>query len=263
MLNIAIRAARAGGDVILRKMNRLSDIKVEQKAVNDFVSEVDRLAEEKIIDTLLKSYPNHGIIAEESGDASRSDHETIWIIDPLDGTTNFLHGLPHFAVSIACQHKGKIEHAVVYDPIQQEIFSASRGDGAMLNNKRIRVSTPRHIQGTLLSTGFPFKRKETLDQAMETFKTFFLKAGDIRRTGSAALDLAYVASGRLDGYWESDLKSWDIAAGMLIVREAGGLCADFLGDNKSLDNGQIIAANPKVFSEMLRIIQRQDQTITD
>jgi myo-inositol-1(or 4)-monophosphatase len=255
LLNIAIRAARNAGDFIVRKINRLADIKVETKSPNDFVSEVDRQAEERIIDTLLKAYPNHSILAEESGEIIGSE-DYRWIIDPLDGTTNYLHGFPHFAVSIACQSKGRLEHAVIYDPMKQEIFAASRGDGATLNNRKIRVTALKSTQGALLGTGFPFKHKDQLGEFLALFNEFFKTASDIRRAGSAALDLAYVASGRLDGFWEAGLKSWDVAAGALIVREAGGLIGDYNGDEHYLENGQIIAANPKLFGDMLHKIQR-------
>ena len=255
LLNIAIRAARSAGDFIVRKMNKLPDIKVETKSPNDFVTEVDRQAEERIIETLLKAYPNHSILAEESG-AIEGSEDYRWIIDPIDGTTNYLHGFPHFAVSIACQHKGRLQHGVIYDPLKQEIFSASRGDGATLNDRRIRVTNLKSTQGALLGTGFPFKHREQLSTFLALFNEFFKTASDIRRAGSAALDLAYVASGRLDGYWESGLQSWDVAAGALILREAGGLIGDYNGDEHYLENGQIIAANPKIFGEMLRKIQQ-------
>ena len=259
MLNIAIRAARSAGDHIIRKMNKLPDLKIEQKGVNDFVSEVDRQAEEKIIETLLTSFPNHGILAEESGEVEGSE-EFRWIIDPLDGTTNYLHGFPHFAVSIACQHKGRLEHGVIYDPIKQELFSASRGDGAMLNNKRIRVTHIKSTQGALLGTGFPFKDHNKLEEFLKVFSEFFTSATDIRRAGSAALDLAYVAAGRLDGFWESGLSAWDIAAGALIVREAGGITTDYEGNENYLELGQVISGNPKIIGEMLRKIQLHTDT---
>ena len=255
MLNIAVRAARSAGDHIVRKMNKLPDIKVEQKGRNDFVSEVDRQAEEKIIETLLTSFPNHGILAEESGEIEGSE-DYQWIIDPLDGTTNYLHGFPHFAVSIACRHNGRLEHGVIYDPVNQELFTASRGDGATLNNKRIRVTRIASTQGALLGTGFPFKNHGQLDEFLRIFSDFFTTASDIRRTGSAALDLAYVAAGRLDGFWESGLQIWDIAAGALIVREAGGITTDYTGNENYLELGQVISGNPKIIGEMLRKIQQ-------
>jgi len=254
MLNIAIRAARSAGDHIVRKMNKLPDLKIEQKGLNDFVSEVDRQAEEKVIETLLSSFPNHGILAEESGEIEGSE-DFRWIIDPLDGTTNYLHGFPHFAVSIACQHKGRLEHGVIYDPIKQELFTASRGDGATLNNKRLRVTKIKSTHGALLGTGFPFKQHGKLNEFISIFSEFFISESDIRRAGSAALDLAYVAAGRLDGFWESGLNPWDIAAGALIVREAGGITIDYSGNENYLELGQVISGNPKIISDMLRKIQ--------
>ncbi|MEE8365309.1 MAG: inositol monophosphatase family protein [Gammaproteobacteria bacterium] len=255
MLNIAVRAARIAGDYIVRKLNRLPDLKVETKARNDYVTEVDRQAEERIIDTLLKAYPNHGILAEETGETLGSEAYR-WIIDPLDGTTNFIHGFPHFAVSIACQHESRLEHAVIYDPFKQELFTASRGDGATLNNRRIRVSSIKSTTGALLGTGFPFRHHEQLNAFLKLFSEFFTTATDIRRAGSAALDLAYVAAGRLDGFWEDGLKAWDIAAGALIIREAGGIVTDYNGDEHYLELGQVIAGNPKILSEMLRKIRQ-------
>jgi len=254
LLNIAIRAARSAGDFIVRKMNKIPDLQIETKSRNDFVTEIDRQAEERAIETLLKAYPGHSILAEESGEiVGTEDYK--WIIDPLDGTTNYLHGFPHFAVSIACQMNGRLEHGVIYDPLRQELFTASRGDGATLNNRRIRVTNLKTTQGSLLGTGFPFKNHNELETFLKLFNEFFSSASDIRRAGSAALDLAYVAAGRLDGYWESGLQSWDIAAGALIVREAGGIVGDYNGDEKYLENGQVIAGNPRIFGDMLRKIQ--------
>lgn len=256
MLNIAIRAAHQAGDFIVRKINKLPDLKVEVKAQNDFVSEVDREAEARIIEHILKAYPDHGIVAEESGTID-GDSEFRWIIDPLDGTTNFLHGFPHYAVSIACEHRGRLTHGAIYDPFKQELFAASRGDGATLNNRRIRVAGKQSLDSTLLATGFPFRHQDQLDTFLKLFGAFFTRVRDVRRAGSAALDLAYVAAGRLDGYWEAGLNSWDLAAGALIVREAGGLATDYAGDQHFLENGQIVAANPRVTAEMLHIIQKQ------
>lgn len=255
MLNIAIRTAHHAGDFILRKINKLPDLKIEEKAPNDYVTEVDRETEARIIDELLKAYPGHGILAEESGEIEAKD-EFRWIIDPLDGTTNYLHGFPHYAVSIACEHKGRLAHGVVYDPIKQETFAASRGDGATLNNRRIRVSNLKSTQAALLATGFPFKNRQHLEEFQKLFGAFYATVSDIRRAGSAALDLAYVAAGRLDGYWESGLGAWDLAAGALIVREAGGLVTDYAGDEHFLENGQIVAGNARVIAEMLRQIQK-------
>ena len=240
MLNIAIRAAHHAGDFIVRKINKLPDLKVEVKALNDYVSDVDRQAETLIIEELHKSFPDHAILAEESGGID-GEAEYRWIIDPLDGTTNYLHGFPHYAVSIACEHKGRLAHGVIYDPFKQELFAASRGSGATLNNRRIRVRPLKTTQGALLATGFPFKHPEQLDEFLRVFSAFFSKATDVRRAGSAALDLAYVAAGRLDGYWESGLQAWDLAAGALIVREAGGLVTDYSGEANFLDNGEVVA----------------------
>jgi len=250
MLNIAIRAARAAGDSIVREMDRVSDISIDIKGKNDFVTEVDRQAEYIIIQTIKNAYPNHAFLAEESGKSG--DSEYVWIIDPLDGTTNFLHGFPHFAVSIALQHKGRLDQAVIYDPVKQELFTASKGKGAQLNSKKIRVSPQKAIDGALLGTGFPFKEEHDMDRFINNFKSFFPKAAGIRRAGAASLDLAYVASGRLDAFWEYDLKPWDIAAGVLLIQEAGGLVSDMQGDNNHLETGNIVTGNPKIFKEMLK-----------
>jgi len=257
MLNIAVRAARTAGDIILRALDNADRMTVRSKGPNDFVTDVDRQAEQAIISCLHKAYPDHGMLAEESGGDSTSEY--IWIIDPLDGTTNFVHGFPNFAVSIALQHNGILEQAVVYDPIRQEIFTATRGRGAHLNNRRIRVSERKSLDGALLGTGFPFREQQRLDLYLRTFKGLFQHAADVRRPGSAALDLAYVAAGRLDGFWEFGLKSWDIAAGALLIQEAGGLVADMTGNPDFLASGDIVAGNAKVLKAMLQIITRQHQ----
>ena len=254
MLNIAIRAARRAGDFIIRKMNKLPELQVEVKAPNDYVSEVDREAEVRIIEELLKAYPKHGIVAEESGEITGED-EYRWIIDPLDGTTNYLHGFPHFAISIACEHKGRLEHGVIYDPFKDELFSASRGEGATLNNRRIRVNKARGMETALIATGFPFRHPDEVAVFLDRFRKFIDKVGDLRRAGAASLDLAYVAAGRLDGFWESGLQSWDLAAGALLVREAGGLVTDYDGNEAYLERGEIVAASPKIIAEMLRLLK--------
>jgi len=254
MLNIAIRAARSAGNIIVRSMEHIDRLRITVKAENDFVTEVDRAAEKEIIRTLHKAYPNHGILAEESG-LQTGDDENIWIIDPLDGTTNFLHGFPQFAVSIALQHKGRLEQAVVYDPLRQELFTATRGRGALLNERRIRVSAKRDLEGALLGTGFPFKQQQYLDMYMDTFKALFPMTAGIRRAGSAALDLAYVAAGRLDGFWEIGLQKWDMAAGALLIQEAGGFVSDFGGDNDYMNTGNLVAANPKLIKPLLSNIK--------
>ncbi len=251
-LNIAIRAARAAGDVIIRQIDHVHNLPVIQKSRNDFVTEVDKRAEMIIVETLHKSYPDHAILAEESGRQGNSPH--VWIIDPLDGTTNYLHGFPQYAVSIALQHNGELDQAVVYDPLRQELFTASRGAGAMLNNKRIRVSKQKHLQGALLGTGFPFREQDRLDEYLDTFKALFSMTAGIRRAGAASLDLAYVACGRLDGFWEFGLEPWDMAAGALLVKEAGGMSSDIYGDGNYMESGNIIAANPEIISVMIKRI---------
>ena len=249
MLNIAIRAARAAGDIIIRQIDHVQDLPVTKKSRNDFVTEVDRQAEMVIIETLHKSYPDHAILAEESGRQGNSPY--LWIIDPLDGTTNYLHGFPQYAVSIALQHRGELDQAVVYDPLRQELFTASRGGGAMLNNRRIRVSKQKHLEGALLGTGFPFKEQERLDKYLDGFRVLFPMTAGIRRAGAASLDLAYVACGRLDGFWELGLKSWDMAAGALLIKEAGGLISDLDSKDTYLNSGDVVAANPEIHDEML------------
>ncbi len=253
MLNIAVRAARSAGDIIIRHLNRLDQLTIANKDRNDYVSEADRQAEEKIIEVLRKAYPNHSILAEESG--THEGHEEYqWIIDPLDGTTNFLHGFPQFAVSIALKHNNKLDQAVIYNPISQELFTASRGRGAFLDNRRIRVSNHTKLEGALLGTGFPYKDHQHLDAYMGMLKAFITKTAGIRRPGSAALDLAYVAAGRIDGFWEIGLSPWDIAAGILLVREAGGLVSDFVGGHNYLESGNIVAGAPKLFPQLLKEI---------
>ncbi len=248
MLNIAIRAARAAGDVIIRQIDHVQDLPVTKKSRNDFVTEVDKHAEMAIINTLQNAYPDHAFLAEESG--QQGDSPYLWIIDPLDGTTNYLHGFPQYAVSIALQHKGELVQAVVYDPLRQELFTASRGEGAMMNNKRIRVSKQKSLEGALLGTGFPFKEQERLDEYLDSFRALFPMTAGIRRAGAASLDLAYVACGRLDGFWEFGLKSWDIAAGVLLIQEAGGICSDISVDGNHLESGNIIAGNPAINMEL-------------
>lgn len=254
MLTIAVRAARAAGDVILRNMDNLDRLTIEVKAQNDYVSQVDLKAEETIISTLQQSYPDHSFLAEESGQSSNNS-EYQWIIDPLDGTTNFLHGFPQFAVSIGLQYKKRMEVAVVFDPVKNELFTAARGKGAQLNNKRLRVSSQKGLKGALLGTGFPFKQPQHLDTYLATFKSVHNDVAGIRRAGSAALDLAYVAAGRLDGFWEIGLNSWDIAAGVLLVREAGGIVTDFSGEGNYLETGNVFAAGPKVYQPLYETIK--------
>ena len=256
MLNIAIRAARRAGNLISSAVDQVDRLDVTEKATNDFVSQVDRQAEESIISVIREAYPDHDILAEESGNTQGNENSDFqWIIDPLDGTTNFLHGFPQFAVSIGVKHKGRMEHAVVYDPSRQELFTASRGSGAFLDNRRIRVSKQTSLTGALLGTGFPYKDQRHLDAYLAMFKALIKDTAGIRRPGSAALDLAYVAAGRFDGFWEIGLNAWDMAAGVLLVREAGGLVGDFSGGHDFLKTGNIVAAAPKLFPAMLREIR--------
>ena len=252
LLNIAIRAARQAGNVIAHNVDRFDTFTVSEKATNDFVTEIDRVAERRIIDTIRRSHPDHAFLAEESGARGRSDFE--WIIDPLDGTTNFVHGLPHVAVSIAVRHRGRIEHGVVFDPLRQELFTASRGSGAQLDDRRIRVATRNSLKGALLGSGFPFRELDRIETYLESLKALISGSAQIRRSGSAALDLAYVAAGRLDGFWETGLAPWDIAAGAVLVQEAGGIVAEPSGGSDYMTSGNVTAANPRVLRSMLRAI---------
>lgn len=257
-INTGIKAARQAGEFIVRSLSQMEKITIEEKSHSDFVTEVDRRAELMIIDVIQKAYPNHAIVGEELGlQKSNGEEEAEWIIDPLDGTTNFIHGLPHFAISMAVKQNNRIEHGLIYDPIRQEIFSATRGRGAQLNNSRIRVGNKPSLEGTLIGTGFPFKEKNKCAAYLDTFQEIFMKVSDIRRAGSAALDLAYVAAGRLDGFWESGLESWDIAAGSLLIKEAGGLVSDFAGGEEYLSSGNIVAGSPKVFKQLLQLVNKR------
>ncbi|MFY8273543.1 inositol-1-monophosphatase [Pseudoalteromonas sp. SSDWG2] len=255
MLNIAIRAARNAGKVILRACEDLSKVEATQKGTNDFVTSVDKEAEAVIRETILKAYPNHSIVGEELGQHEGSDADYLWVVDPLDGTTNFIQDIPHFAVSIALKVKGRIEQAVVYDPIRGELFTASRGQGAQLNSKRIRVSNAKDLSGTVIATGFPFKQKHHMDAYMDAFKALFVHTSDIRRAGSAALDMAYVAAGRVDGFFEIGLKPWDTAAGQLLVKEAGGLVMDFAGGANFEKSGNIVCGSPKLAQALVKEIR--------
>ncbi|HEX4375879.1 MAG TPA: inositol monophosphatase family protein [Steroidobacteraceae bacterium] len=255
LLNIAVKAARRAGEIIVRSLVRLESLEITSKGRNDYVSDVDRAAERDIIESIHKLYPDHAILAEESGSSGQS--ETVWIIDPLDGTTNFLHGFPTFAVSIAVQQRGRLEIGVVYDPMRQEVFTAVRGGGAHLENRRIRVSKQRGLEGSLLSTGFPYRQDEPYaDNYFAMFRTLTTLTAGIRRPGAASLDLAYVAAGRTDGFWELGLKPWDTAAGALMVVEAGGRVGTLGGDEYKL-GANIVAGSPKVYDAMLEAIAPQ------
>lgn len=251
-LNIAVKAARLAGGVIIRNLNRVESLAVVEKSRNDFASEVDRMAEQEIIRELRRSFPDHSILAEESGATGKSRYQ--WVIDPLDGTHNYLRGFPHFSVSIALLENGEPQYGVVFDPLRDELFTASKGGGALLNDRRIRVAQRTGLAGALLTTGFPFRQRQHIDAHLAMTRTLLNEAEDIRRTGSAALDLAYVACGRIDAYWEMGLKPWDMAAGWLLVREAGGRCTDFTGGERFMDNGHVVAANLKVGDALVKAI---------
>jgi myo-inositol-1(or 4)-monophosphatase len=253
MLNIAVRAARRAGDIIVRNVNRVHQLQITSKDRNDFVTEVDTKAELDIIETIRHTFPDHAFLGEESGRvASKTGkNEFVWIIDPLDGTTNFIHGFPQFAVSLAVERRGRLEHAVVYDPMRQELFTASRGDGAQLDGKRIRVSKQLEIDGALIGTGFPYRaNRQWLDAYIEMLKFVMKESAGVRRPGSAALDLAYVAAGRLDGFWELGLAPWDTAAGTLLITEAGGMVGTLSG-HEYKQEGHIVAGSPKIYAALI------------
>lgn len=258
-LRIASSAARKSGAMMLRHYDRIDRVQIKQKSLNDFVSTVDTESEQIIINEVQNYYPNHKIITEEEGHLGNEESKVTWLIDPLDGTTNFLRGIPHFAISIACIVNGKIEHAIIYDPIKNEEFSASRGHGALLNNRRIRCSQQSKLSGSLVATGIPFsgKRLDNIDKFTKTMTSILeQQTCGIRRLGSAALDLAYLAVARYDGFWEQGLAPWDIAAGMLIAKESGAMISDFNGSESILKSGDIVAAPPKVYRELLPIVKR-------
>lgn len=253
-LNIAVKAARRAATIINRASTQLDLLTVQSKSPNDFVTEVDRAAEQAIIEVLRDAFPGHGILAEESGE-SGPESEYNWIIDPLDGTTNFIHGFPQYAISIAQTKNGALEHAVVYDPCTNELFTASRGSGAFLNDRRIRVSRRTRLNDSLIGTGFPFRQFDNVDAYLAMFKELTQKTAGIRRPGAASLDLAYVACGRLDGFWEMGLSPWDMAAGVLLIQEAGGLASDLSGEADYMATGNVVAGTPKIFGQLLPIIQ--------
>lgn len=256
-VKIAVRAAYKAGDIILQHHNKIDTLNIENKADYDFVSEVDKMAEKIIIDELKQSFPDDGILGEEGGELLGKNNNK-WIIDPLDGTTNYLHGFPQYAVSIAMFEGDIPMHAVIYDPFKDELFYASKGEGAFLQsdktNQRIRVSNCNNMNESLIGTGFPFKDPQHLDCYLDTFKAIHPKVSGIRRAGSAALDLAYVASGRMDGFWEVSLEKWDIAAGVLLILEAGGFVGDFSGRGDYMNTGNVVAGNKDIFKEVLKTI---------
>lgn len=264
MLNIAIKAARAAGGLINRASMELDLIKVNTKAPNDFVTEVDQAAEKVIIETLLGAYPGHAILAEESGSAhGAKDSEYLWIIDPLDGTTNFIHGMPVYAVSIALAHRGQVQQGVVYDPTRNDLFYASRGRGAFLNDKRLRVSKRLRLADSLIGTGFPFRKGDNLKRYVQMFENVMQQCAGLRRPGAAALDLCYVAAGRYDGFFETGLSPWDIAAGALMITEAGGLVGNFTGEADYLYQREVVAGNPKVYAQLVSLLAPYTSTTAE
>ncbi|MDT8991144.1 inositol monophosphatase family protein [Curvibacter sp. APW13] len=255
MLNVAVKAARTAGSIINRAALDIESVRISQKKANDFVTEVDHAAERIIIDTLLSAYPGHGIWAEESGRTmGAKDSDFVWIIDPLDGTTNFIHGLPVYCVSIALAVKGKIEHAVVYDPTRNDLFTATRGRGAFLNERRIRVSRRTQLKESLISTGFPFRPGDDFNRYLAMMGEVMQRTAGLRRPGAAALDLAYVAAGYTEGFFETGLQPWDVAAGSLLVSEAGGLVGNFTGEPDFLEQHECLAGTPKVYGQLVGVL---------
>jgi myo-inositol-1(or 4)-monophosphatase len=264
MLNIAIKAARGAGAIINRASLDIDLLKVDTKSSNDFVTEVDHAAEASIIDTLLSAYPGHGILAEESGRAhGAKDSDYLWIIDPLDGTTNFIHGFPVYAVSIALAFKGQVQQGVVYDPTRNDLFFASKGRGAFLNDKRLRVSKRIRLAECLVSTGFPFRKGDNFKRYLQMLEALMPRFAGLRRPGSAALDLCYVAAGRCDGFFETGLSPWDIAAGALMITEAGGLVGNFTGESDYLYQREVVAGNPKVYAQLVQVLAPFTRVIKD
>jgi myo-inositol-1(or 4)-monophosphatase len=262
MLNIAVKAARAAGAIINRAALDIELLKVARKGPNDFVSEVDRAAEQAIIDIVLEAYPGHGILAEETGREHGAKHsEFLWIIDPLDGTTNFLHGFPVYAVSIALAHRGVVQQAVVYDPTRNDLFYASRGRGAFLNDRRLRVSKRTRLADGLVGTGFPFRKGDNFKRYVKMFEEVMQSCAGLRRPGAAALDLCYVAAGYYDGFFEIGLNPWDCAAGSLIITEAGGLVGNFTGEADFLFQRELVAGNPRVYGQLVQILQPYTRVI--
>ncbi|MBK7547792.1 MAG: inositol monophosphatase [Rhodoferax sp.] len=263
MINVAIKAARAAGSIINRAALDVESVRISQKQVNDFVTEVDHAAENAIIETLLTAYPGHGIHAEESGkEHGAKDSEFVWIIDPLDGTTNFIHGLPVYCVSIGLAVKGKIEQAVIYDPSRNDLFTATKGRGAYMNDRRLRVSKRTHLKDCLISTGFPFRPGDNFKNYLKMMGDVMQRTAGLRRPGSAALDLAYVAAGFTDGFFETGLQPWDVAAGSLLITEAGGLVGNFTGDADFLEQKECLAGNPKIYGQLVSILGKYSKFAT-
>ena len=255
MLNVAVKAARRAGTVINRASLNLERLQVDRKQHNDFVTEVDKAAEAAIIETLSEAYPSHGFLAEETGEHN-VDAENVWIIDPLDGTTNFIHGFPQYAVSIALAVNGVTQQAVVYDPTRDELFTATRGAGAYLDRRRLRVGSQDRLANSLIGTGFPYREDQDLEKYLKIFAEMSRQCAGLRRPGAASLDLAYVAAGRYDGFFESDLKPWDMAAGALLITEAGGLVGNYRGEEGFLKSGEVMAANRRIYAEMVQSLSK-------
>ena len=255
MINVAVKAARAAGSIINRAALDVESVRISQKLINDFVTDIDQAAEKVIIETLLTAYPGHGIWAEESGrEHGAKDSEFVWIIDPLDGTTNFIHGFPVYCVSIALAVKGKVEQAVIYDPSRNDLFTATKGRGAYLNDRRLRVSKRIRMQECLISTGFPFRPTDDFNNYLRMMGDVMQRTAGLRRPGAAALDLAYVAAGYTDGFFETGLQPWDVAAGSLLVTEAGGLVGNFTGNSDFLEQGECLAGNPRIYGQLVTIL---------
>ena len=255
MLNVAVKAARAAGAIINRAALDVEAVRISQKQVNDFVTEVDLASEAAILETLLTAFPHHGILAEESGSTHGDPHaDHIWIIDPLDGTTNFIHGLPVYCVSIALSVRGKIEQAVIYDPTRNDLFTATKGRGAFMNERRIRVSKRTHSNECLISTGFPFRKGDNFNQYLRMMGDVMQRTAGLRRPGAAALDLAYVAAGFTDGFFETGLSPWDVAAGSLLVTEAGGLVGNLTGEADFLEQKECLAGSPRIYGQLVNIL---------
>jgi len=264
MLNIAVRAARSAGSIINRAALDLDVLKVASKGTNDFVTEVDQAAEEAIISTLLEAYPGHAILAEESGRQRGSKHsDYLWIIDPLDGTTHFIHGFPVYAVSIALAFRGKVEQAVVYDPTRNDLFYASKGKGAYLNDRRLRVSKRTRLSDSLIGTGFPFRKGDNFKRYLKMFEEVMQQCAGMRRPGAAALDLCYVAAGWYDGFFETGLSPWDVAAGSLMITEAGGLVGNFTGESDFLYQREVVAATPRIYGQLVQMLAPYTRVIKE
>ncbi len=254
LMNIAVKAARSASKIILRATDRLDTVKISEKSHNDFVTEADEQSEQEIINTIHDAYPDHAILGEESGKSGKSDYT--WIIDPIDGTTNFIHGHPHFCISIGVQFKNIIEHGLVYDPLRQELFTATRGTGAFLNDRRMRVAQRKQFAGSVIASSFGHKNTKEIDVFLKILAAILPHAAGTRRSGSSVLDFAYVACGRIDGLWGMNLAPWDMAAGSLIVKEAGGIVDDFNGDGNYMHTGSVIAGNANIFSLISQIVKK-------